>query len=204
MFKLKLNYSVRVGLFGTVEPNELQNCLDKLSKKQGWNNIEYVTGTLGYVANVVTSYDFEPDKEYDRCIIFWDDSEECNRVIQHCIQNNIPCEIFNKPVNTNFLERIVVENYYRYKPNVNDYVVYIGRGRLPDKAHYHANCGNPFTVKDYGRGVALQKYIDSKPNLTELANHLKTIDKRIVLLCWCKPSPCHGDYIKEQLIKLGV
>lgn len=203
--KLFLNYTVKLGLFGsTNEPEEINTVINRLIGENQWRNIEYITGSLGYVANVLTEYDFEPEKEYDRCIIFWDGSEECNRVIQHCKQNDVPYWIHNKPINNNFLREIVVENYYKYKPNSNDYVVYIGRGKLPDIADYHGNCGNPFTVEQYGRTVAINKYVESKPDLSELAKHLKTINKRIVLLCWCKPQPCHGDYIREQLIKLGV
>lgn len=203
--RLFLNYTIRLGLFGsTTEPEEINTVINKLIGENQWRNIEYITGSLGYIVSLTTDYIFKPDKPYDRCIIFWDGSEECNKVIQYCKQNTIPHYIINKPIITNFLREIVVENYYKYKPSDNDYVVYIGRGKLPDKANYYGNCGNPFTVEKYGRTLAISKYIQSKPDLTHLANHLKTINKRIVLLCWCKPQPCHGDYIREQLIKLGV
>lgn len=206
--KLFLNYTVRLGLFGsTNEPEEINTVINRLIGENQWRNIEYITGSLGYVANVLTEYLFEPDKPYDRCIIFWDGSEECNRVIQQCKQNDIPYWIHNKPVNNNFLREIVVENYYKYKPNSNDYVVYIGRGRC-DKANYIANTGNPFTVAEYGRGIALQKYKEwvTPDKIQHLYEHLKTIPstKRIVLLCWCKPQPCHGDVIKEMLINMGI
>lgn len=97
MNKLFLNYTVRLGLFGsTNEPNEIVTTINEIMAETQWRYIEYITGSLGYVANVLTEYDFEPEKEYDRCIIFWDGSEECNKVIQHCKQNDIPYWIRNK------------------------------------------------------------------------------------------------------------
>ncbi len=64
--------------------------------------------------------------------------------------------------------------------------VYIGR---PSK------WGNPFTVAEYGRGAALEKYrawITTQPALLEQAR-LELAGK--VLGCWCKPAACHGDVL---------
>lgn len=203
MNKLKLKYNTRIGLFGSIEPTELQTYLDKYTQEQGWRDVEYITGTLGYIANVMTDYHFEPEREYNRCIIFWDGSEECHKVLQHCKKENIPCYVVNKPDNSFTKELITVANAHWFKPEPDDIVVYIGRGRLPEQAHINGNCGNPFTVQEYGRGIALAKYIQSKPDLTNLIELVRPYfgKRQIVLLCWCKPNKCHGDYIKQQLMK---
>lgn len=81
---------------------------------------------------------------------------------------------------------------------VQDCDVYIGRAcnmggwRLPQSKWY-----NPYSVKQYGRDGALdryRKYIEANEN--NLLNDLHELaGKR--LGCWCKPSPCHGDILRE-------
>lgn len=64
--------------------------------------------------------------------------------------------------------------------------IYVGR---PSK------WGNPFTVKEYGRGKALDEYemwirVTDKPTLKDIME-LRGKD----LLCWCAPEPCHADIL---------
>ncbi len=202
MDKLKLTYgiSVRLGLFGsTNELNEIPTIIYGLAFENRWEYIEYITGSLGNKACALTECNFESEKEYDRCIIFLDGSEECNKVIQHCKNNSIPYWTI-KPNNSNFFREVVLEKYGRYKPLPDDYLICINETNSPiTYAFYHG--GEPITPGMYGR---IDKYINRNESLGLLAIHLKRIDKRIVLLCRCEQQPCHCDYIREQLIKLGV
>jgi len=70
-----------------------------------------------------------------------------------------------------------------------DYV-YIGR---PSK------WGNPFEIgKDGNREEVIEKYrsfISSNQNLLDSLDELKGK----TLVCWCKPSKCHGDVLVELL-----
>jgi len=82
-----------------------------------------------------------------------------------------------------------------------DHWVYIGR------ANNHAGLeqsplANPFKVKDFGgRGKTLPHYRRwlwerMQASDTAVLNALKAIDDRTVLVCYCKPGPCHGDVVK--------
>jgi hypothetical protein len=61
---------------------------------------------------------------------------------------------------------------------------------------------NPFKVKDYGgRGQTLPHYRHwlwqhIQNGDEDVINALKAIDEQTVLICWCKPGPCHGDVVK--------
>ncbi|AYP28373.1 hypothetical protein HWB92_gp115 [Serratia phage vB_SmaA_3M] len=72
------------------------------------------------------------------------------------------------------------------------YDVYIGR---PSK------WGNPFTVADWGHGVAIAKY--KSYVLDKLRSGEWTEDELVnelggkTLGCWCHPKPCHGDVLKD-------
>lgn len=78
---------------------------------------------------------------------------------------------------------------------------YIGR------ANSHAGLprsplANPFKVKTFGgRGKTLPHYrrwlwarIQAGDEAVLAA--LRSIDADTVLVCWCKPGPCHGDVVK--------
>ena len=78
---------------------------------------------------------------------------------------------------------------------IQDCDVYIGRRltmggwKLSD-----SKWRNTFTVKEYGRDMAIklyENYIRSNP---QLMNDLKEL-KGKRLGCFCKPSPCHGDVL---------
>ncbi|CAF1159683.1 unnamed protein product [Adineta ricciae] len=81
---------------------------------------------------------------------------------------------------------------------VQDCDVYIARAcnmggwNLP-QSKWH----NPFSVKQYGRDGALEKFrkhIESNEN--NLLNDLHELEGKR-LGCWCKPKPCHGDILCE-------
>lgn len=76
-----------------------------------------------------------------------------------------------------------------------DYDVYIGRPSI---------FGNPFSVMEYGRKGAIEKYrqyfhqriLEDQGFKEEV---LKLKGK--ILGCFCAPRPCHGDIIIEYLKK---
>ena len=82
-----------------------------------------------------------------------------------------------------------------------DQWVYIGRANnyaeLPQSP-----LANPFKVKDFGgRGKTLPDYrrwlwerIQAGDEAVLAA--LKAIDESTMLVCWCKPGPCHGDVVR--------
>lgn len=81
---------------------------------------------------------------------------------------------------------------------------YIGR---PSKL------GNPFPVtKTQPRKEAIERYSIwlydaleyNDPIITKELDHLFSIlikEQSLTLLCWCYPKPCHGDIIKEVLLR---
>lgn len=56
---------------------------------------------------------------------------------------------------------------------------------------------NPFSVKDCGSAKEavrrFEMYIRSQPRLLAQVGQLKGL----VLGCWCKPGPCHGDVLSR-------
>ena len=59
---------------------------------------------------------------------------------------------------------------------------------------------NPFSVKQYGRKGALEKYREYILSTPELFNALSELSGK-TLLCWCAPEPCHGDILVELYLK---
>ncbi|MCZ7672327.1 MAG: DUF4326 domain-containing protein [Chloroflexi bacterium] len=61
---------------------------------------------------------------------------------------------------------------------------------------------NPFKVKDFGSpGKTLGHYRQWLWKRIEAGDEavlqaLQAIDTQSVLICWCKPGPCHGDVVK--------
>jgi len=71
------------------------------------------------------------------------------------------------------------------------YSVYIGRP---------SPWGNPFTLKEYTREEAIQKYeewIRTQPQLMALIPELEGQ----ILGCWCHPLPCHGDVLVKLFLE---
>lgn len=82
------------------------------------------------------------------------------------------------------------------------YEVYIGRAGRGKDGYF----GNPFKLKEgENRGVTLEKY---REYFYDRLKKDPVFKKRIhalkgkLLGCFCKPSPCHGDIIKEYLDSL--
>jgi hypothetical protein len=83
---------------------------------------------------------------------------------------------------------------------------YIGRA-MPDR--YASALGNPFRAKTYGLDNALLRYKRFLWNSFNTAGssereevlRLLELSRKgdLVLGCWCKPKPCHGDTIKALL-----
>lgn len=200
---MKFHYDFTIKLVGTAEPEQITKDIDLFNSLYGRDEVTYITGQLGEYYNVFTNIPYEPEREYGLLMVYHDGSEECGKAMLEARNKQIQIIEVNK--RNSFVDTITVANIKTYKKLPNDYTVYVGRGNYP--SDYNARCGNPFTVEQFGRGIALDKYVKwvTPDKLTDLANHLKTIKgKRIVLLCWCKPNPCHADTIKKILKQLGV
>jgi hypothetical protein len=78
--------------------------------------------------------------------------------------------------------------------------LYIGRAN--GYAQLEASpLANPFKVRDYGRGATLPHYRRWLWEQIQAGNQdvlvaLRSITPESVLVCYCKPLPCHGDIVK--------
>lgn len=101
--------------------------------------------------------------------------------------------------------RIVNFKQYGSIPALNqafgDHWVYIGRANSY-AGLTQSPLANPFKAKDFGgRGQTLPHYRrwlweHIQAGDTAVLDALKAIDAQTVLVCWCKPGPCHGDVVK--------
>ena len=88
--------------------------------------------------------------------------------------------------------------------------VYIGR-KMPGRDA--SPLGNPFRVGSHeAPGATLDRYLawlrrqyadqgdvyDEMHRLLDLARS----GEEVVLVCWCHPLPCHGDVVRDALIRL--
>lgn len=100
-------------------------------------------------------------------------------------------------IKSNKLGTITVVNKRKHKAGSND--VYIGRPSA---------LGNPYPVETYGREPCIAKYEtfichaieDGNKKIVAELDHIAhmVLDGRDVnLVCWCAPSPCHGNVIKR-------
>jgi len=82
--------------------------------------------------------------------------------------------------------------------------VYIGRPSI---------LGNPFQIGKDGltRKESIEKYkiwfrwkMESDPSFKKYVQSLVQITQNgdLVLICWCAPKACHGDFIKETIEQL--
>jgi hypothetical protein len=81
--------------------------------------------------------------------------------------------------------------------------LYIGRAN----AHYRlpaSPLANPDRRADYGgrRGATLPHYRRWLWDQIQAGNEavidaLRAIDEETILVCWCKPGPCHGDVVRR-------
>lgn len=66
-------------------------------------------------------------------------------------------------------------------------VVYIGRP---------GPWGNPFVIgKDGDRAMVIRKYLAFLRRSPDLQERARVLLKGKVLLCYCKPAACHGDFL---------
>ena len=85
---------------------------------------------------------------------------------------------------------------------VQDCDVYIGRAcNMGGWRLSESNWHSPYSVKQYGRDEAIERY---RTYIESNTNHLlddlhELTGKR--LGCWCKPSRCHGDILRELFKK---
>ena len=79
--------------------------------------------------------------------------------------------------------------------------VYIGRANRTAGLS-QSPLANPFKVKDFGgRGRTLPRYRQwlwdrIQAGDKAVLDALRSIGPSSVLICWCKPGPCHGDVVK--------
>lgn len=85
-----------------------------------------------------------------------------------------------------------VVNIRRHKPTNKD--VYIGRAGKGQTGTF----GNPFPLNpNEPRGATLERYKKYLRENKELQAKIKALPRDTILVCFCKPSPCHGDIIKH-------
>ena len=80
--------------------------------------------------------------------------------------------------------------------------VYIGRANRKNGLA-RSKWANPYHVYEHGRGGACRRYREEFPKRTLLVRFLpELVDK--VLVCYCKPDTCHGDFLAEQANALAA
>lgn len=77
----------------------------------------------------------------------------------------------------------------------NECDVYVGR-RMPPKFADGSVWGNPFTVAEFGRQGAIDKYREWLPKQKHLMDRLPELQGKR-LGCWCYPEPCHAGILAE-------
>jgi hypothetical protein len=103
---------------------------------------------------------------------------------------------------------IKVVNRHRYPgPGI-----YIGRGSPFGNPYSHKNYPN--TIKVDNREEAIEKFGEWAYEQWETNNEFKSailalaakylLDEDIILICSCKPKPCHGDIIKRAVELLAI
>jgi len=103
---------------------------------------------------------------------------------------------------------IIVVNKHNHIDTKYDY--YIARPSILGNPYSH----NKNSLAKYyvdSRNIAIDKYKDYFYQEIEINNDFKNEinnvinfykeKKKINLVCWCKPKKCHGDIIKEYIIK---
>lgn len=106
------------------------------------------------------------------------------------------------------MKTTIVRNIKHHPAVPLDECVYIGRpnnylGYLPDNDGYF---GNPFRLKPgESRGATLKRFMKyfyerlaTDPVFKQRVHALRGK----ILMCWCKPEPCHGDIIANYLNNL--
>lgn len=82
--------------------------------------------------------------------------------------------------------------------------VYIGRANTRAGQPHDSPWANPYVIgRDGDRAEVLEKYRVYITDHEWMMKRLPQLNGR-VLLCWCKPSACHGDVLKELAASAGV
>jgi len=94
----------------------------------------------------------------------------------------------------------IVNKHYHSPDPLRD--VYVGRGTA---------LGNPYTVEDWGREGAIEKYkawlIESAKDDPEVRHILNAIYQKLMstgninLVCYCAPQPCHAEVIRDLVME---
>ncbi len=81
--------------------------------------------------------------------------------------------------------------------NFEKYDVYIGRGsKFGNPFTHYKHLGGPLIIVA-SREEAIQKYKDWVYEQPELIKIIKDELKNKILGCYCKPLPCHGDFLLQ-------
>lgn len=75
------------------------------------------------------------------------------------------------------------------------YTHYIGRPSL---------FGNPYSLDDYSREEAIEKYEAYARNNPRLLQAIKELSQDEILGCWCMPLRCHGEVIINLWQELNI
>lgn len=89
-----------------------------------------------------------------------------------------------------------IVNKHTHKSSISDY--YIGRP---------SDLGNPFSVEEFGRDSAIEKYKDylcekinqKDDKILSVLNLIYRNRSKINLVCFCSPMKCHGEFIKNLI-----
>lgn len=83
-----------------------------------------------------------------------------------------------------------------FDPDLNADVVYLGRCQFwgPGRLLPAHPLANNFSVKKYGRPLALRLYRDGLVGRPDLDKQLRLLVGK-TLACWCAPEPCHCDLV---------
>lgn len=81
--------------------------------------------------------------------------------------------------------------------------IYIGR-EVPEFGLPASALGNPFTLEEYSRDEAVEKYREwlvtalaaTDAASKNIQDALMAINEDSVLVCWCAPQACHGDVVR--------
>lgn len=103
-----------------------------------------------------------------------------------------------------------VVNSSRYKKKGKPWEVDIGRPNILSSKYSHKPSKFKWVIRTRSREESVSKFKeyfdaakDNQPLKIELDRIYNILVKynKLVLMCWCSPKQCHGDVIKEYLLK---
>ena len=111
------------------------------------------------------------------------------------------------------MSKIIVVNKYKHEATSDD--IYIGRGSIFGSPYSHLSSKFKNVTKCDTREDAINVYEVYFNNIMnscgckhkEFKNSIRNLvvksklGENINLVCYCKPKPCHGDIIKEYILK---